>query len=90
MKYKIGDKVVFKAQSHKQYAWKLNDYEVYEIRCTAFSNENGTDYKPNTLYYGVKDKKGTETCWFEYDDFISLKKYRKQKLQKIIKHYDRN
>jgi hypothetical protein len=87
MKYKIGDKVVFKSQPYKQYAWKLNDYEVYEIRSCAFATENSDDYKMNTFYYSVKDKKGTETSWFEHDDFITIKKYRKLKLKKIIKNY---
>jgi hypothetical protein len=83
MKYKIGDKVIFKAQPYKQYAWKLNDYEIYTIIKKAFSDENTTHYKPNTEYYGVKDKFGSETTWFEYDDFITLKRYRKLKIQKL-------
>ena len=88
MKYKIGDKVIFKAQTDKVYAWKLDNYKEYIIVNKAFSDENSTDYKPNTTYYGVSDRKGTQgTCWFEAEDFITLKKYRKQKLQKIIKAY---
>lgn len=83
MNYKIGDRVIFKAQIYKQYAWRLNDYEEYVIIKKALSDENTTDYIPNTTYYGVRDNKGTETTWFEYDDFITLKKYRKQKLRKI-------
>jgi hypothetical protein len=81
--YKIGDKVIFKAQSYKQYAWRLNDFEEYIIIKMAFSDETTTDYIPNTMYYGVRDKNGVESTWFEYDDFITLKKYRKQKLRKI-------
>ena len=87
MKYKIGDKVIFKAQPAKVYAWILNDYEEYVIVNRAFSDEYSTDYKPNTTYYGVKDKKGTETTWFEENDFITIKRYRKLKLKKINKSY---
>jgi len=87
MKYKIGDKVIFKSQACKEYAWTLNDYEEYEIINKAFSDEYSTNYKPNTTYYSVKDKKGTETSWFEAKDFISVKKYRRLKLKKIIKTY---
>jgi len=55
------------------------------IKNTAISSENSRDYKPNTIYYGVKDNKGQETTWFEAEDFITLKEYRRLKLKKIIK-----
>ena len=87
MKYKIGDKVIFKAQPDKVYAWKLDNYKEYIIVNKAFSDENSTDYKPNTTYYGVSDRKGTETTWFEAEDFITIKDHRKLKLKKINKNH---
>jgi len=98
--YKIGDRVIFKAQAYKQYAWRLNDFEEYTIINKALSNENSTDYIPNTIYYVVKDNNGNETTWFEYDinslgayipsdeggyyNFCSLKQFRKQKLKRLM------
>lgn len=83
MKYKIGDRVIFKTNQYKQYSWKLNDFEEYTITNRAFSADMSSDYKPNVIYYEVQDKYGTKTSWFENDDFLTLKKYRKLKLQKI-------
>ena len=77
MKYKIGDKVVFIKKSHKEYACPLNDYEEYIINNRAF-DKMGID-----MYYGVKHKNGTETTWYDENDFIGLKEYRKKKLEKI-------
>lgn len=80
MKYKIGDSVIFKSQSHKDYSWKLNDFEEYTISNRAF------DIKCVRVFYEVEDKYGTLTSWFEDDDFLTLKEYRKLKLKKIKKN----
>ena len=75
MKYKIGDKVVFiKKPSSKEDAWPLIDYEEYIITVHAFKY---------THYYGVKHKNGSETTWYDEQDFIGLKEIRKLKLERI-------
>ena len=79
MKYKIGDKVVFiKKASSKEDAWPLVDYEEYII--THRSSDINT-------CYGVKSKEkyGDYSTWYEEQDFIGLKEYRKLKLERINK-----
>jgi len=82
MNYKIGDKVVFIFDPLKIYAWKLDNYGIYEIENIAYGSSDFDDYKKGEFYYSVKNKSCT-TSWFEYDDFLPLKKYRKLKLKKL-------
>lgn len=86
MKYKIGNKVIFKSQPYKEYAWKLNDFEEYTISNRAFDINKTFDIKSIKNYYEVADKNGNKTCWFEEDDFLTLREYRKLKIKKINKN----
>lgn len=77
MKYQIGDTVIFITVPNMKYSWKLNDYDEYIINKIAYGSE------PEQVVYGVKDKYNTETTWFTEDTFVTLKEYRKIKLNKI-------
>ena len=81
MHYNIGDKVIFIKTPGKKYSHKLIHNEIYEIYDISGTTE---DYKKK--WYGVLDKRGIVTTWFEYDDFITLKESRKQKIIKINKY----
>ena len=88
MKYKIGDKVIFIKKSSKEDAWPLKNYEEYIVSSKSYSGEreepyHKKDYTPNTYYYGVKCKNGSESTWYDEIDFIGLKEYRKLKLERI-------
>ncbi len=91
MKYKIGEKVIFLKKSSKEDGWPLNNYEEYIITESSYSGDrrypyhHDNDYTPNTYYYGVKSKEkyGSTSTWYEEQDFIGLKEYRKLKLEKI-------
>ena len=83
MKYKIGERVVFIKKSNKENAWDLNNYEIYTISDYAYNNISNNDYVVNKNYYGVWDKDGSESTWYDEIDFIGLKEYRKIKLEKI-------
>lgn len=76
---KIGDKVIFKHISNREYAWELNEGETYVIQNNALDN-NGV------MYYGIKKENNEQySSWYLEEDFYSLKKLRKEKLQKINK-----
>ena len=77
MKFRKGDKVFFIGDNSK-YSWKLNKYEEYEICGMSYKNDQFVEF-----YYGVKNKKGTETTWYEEEDFITIKQLRKLKLDKL-------
>ena len=83
MKYKIGEKVIFLKKSYKNDSWKLNKYEEYVITEHSFNKYYTDDYNAYTHYYGVKQKNGSESTWYDEMDFIGLKEYRKLKLKKI-------
>lgn len=90
--YKIGDKVFFIKQPNKSYAWLLNDYEEYTICNSSYELIDIIDgvkdvYKNVVIKkYGVKNKKGNiETTWFDANDFITLKEYRKIKIKNLMK-----
>ena len=62
----------------------------------AFANSMATNYidipcdDVHAFYYGVTNKRGVETTWYEEEDFITVQEYRKLKLNKlneIYKHY---
>jgi hypothetical protein len=75
MGYKIGERVIFMSQPKKEYGWKLKDFEEYIICNRAFDEIE---------YYTVRNISGSEeTSWFEEDDFLTLKEYRKLKLKKL-------
>jgi len=79
MRFKKGDKVVYidrLPMTDEYKGWQLNKYETYEVINIACN-------KQGEIFYGVKDKKGTETTWFSEEDFIELKEYRKLKLEKL-------
>lgn len=76
--FKTGEKVIFKNISNREYAWKLNDGEAYIIVNKGLDNQG-------ILFYGVENKNGVCTTWYLDEDFISIKKLRKQKLEKIKK-----
>jgi len=80
MQYNIGDIVIFRETKGKKYRWKLNNNEIYQIYDISKPLLNISDDK---IFYGVLDKKGVVTTWFEYNDFITLKESRKQKIIKI-------
>ena len=80
MFYNIGDKVVF-IGTNKKNKWKLNKYEVYTIYDRL--EHLLVPLEQQKLYYAVLDNKGIVTNWYEYDDFITLSKYRKNKLKKL-------
>lgn len=82
MQYNIGDKVVFIKIPNKKYAWELNNYECYTVFDIS-KTRLGVPLNEQKLYYGVLDCKGSVTTWYEYNDFIPLKKYRKEKLKKL-------
>jgi len=77
MKFNVGDKVVFIHSTNTVYAWKLCKYYTYIILEKYFDNYNSS-------YYVVKDSNGTESSWYNEKDFVSLKEYRKMKLNKLI------
>lgn len=80
MKYKKGDKVFFVKIPNKIYSWILKENIVYEIESFAFDPLTCLDR------IKVKHTNNCTTCWFEEEDFISIKELRKQKINKINKY----
>lgn len=87
MVYKVNDRVYFKYRTHIKYAWELNTNEEYVISSTAFATGNSLDFKIGKTYYEVTNKKGNSTSWFRYEDLMTVKEYRKEKLKKIMENY---
>jgi len=76
---KIGDKVIFIDRLNHDYSWKLVKGETYIIYNVAFNTEN-----PKKWFYGVKYINSNRTqCWYNIEDFLTLKEYRKEKLRQI-------
>jgi len=72
--YNKGDKVVFIRNPDIFYLWDLVDYNTYII-------DEKLTYN-GEIYYSVRDNRLTETSWFQGNDFVSIKEYRKLKLKK--------
>ena len=79
MKYNRGNKVVYvpRERMKDRYAWKLNEYETYEVVGSAF------DKLGIEILYCLKDWKGTETSWYEENDLKSIKEIRNLKLKQL-------
>lgn len=78
MKFKIGDKVVFIHNTNIAYAWKLCDYSTYIISDYAIDNYS-------TIHYSVDNlNNNTYSSWYNEKDFVTLKEYRKLKLNKLL------
>lgn len=77
MKFKNDDRVIFYPKLNKTYSWKLDDFEEYTII------NNYHDNNINKSFYIVKDHKDTQISWFEEEDFITKKEYRKLKLKNL-------
>lgn len=83
--FKKGDKVFFIGDNSK-YSWELNKYEEYEISTMSYRMEvipHTNGQLQEVFYFGVKDKKGTETTWYDTDAFLTIKQLRKVKLEKL-------
>lgn len=78
MKYKIGDTVIFISKPDKYHSWELENYKKYTIVNRAFYK-----YDPDTYHYAVDNNNGTQTSWYDEEDFITLKEFRKIKLEKL-------
>jgi len=82
MQFKKGDKVFYIGGDDFKYAWKLNKNEEYEICDMAYK-----DIKCSEFRYGVKPTNKNATwatsTWYNEEDFITLKEYRKLKLLKL-------
>ena len=82
MRFKKGDKVFFIGDDELKYAWKLDKNEEYEICDMAYKDEHFIEFR-----YGVKptnkNTTWTTSTWYNEEDFITLKEYRKLKLQKL-------
>ena len=83
MLYNIDDNVIFIGKKNKKYKHNLNKYEIYKIFDTL--EHIGIPREEQDIYYGVIDKYNMVTTWFEYDDFILLKDFRRKKLKKLNK-----
>lgn len=78
MKFKTDEKVVFIGENDEG-KWKLTKYETYVVVNHAFENLN-----PITMYCSVSNLKRTkESSWYDEEMFISLKEFRKLKLEKL-------
>ena len=76
MKYHIGDKVVFVNNSKTIYEWTITEYKFYKIY--GYSNHiSGVVY---SVKFGT-----TIQSWYRECDFMSLKEYRKLKIEKLNK-----
>lgn len=83
MYYNIGDKVIFLGPNRKN-KWKLDINRIYTIYDRL--EHLGVPLDEQKLYYAVLDSDGIVTNWFEYDEFMPIKKYRKEKLICIDKN----
>lgn len=83
MEFEIGDTVIFKSRPGSHYVWQLKDFNKYTILSRAFNSYPRDGYKGETIYYSVKSENGTETSWYEGEDFITINEYRKEKLKKL-------
>jgi len=79
MKFHTGDKVYYMPKTNREYAWELKLLDEYIITNHAFDMRTND----NTMYVGVRNKKGIETTWYDENDFLSIYEYRKYKLNKI-------
>jgi len=82
MKYKIGDKVIYIGIPNNKHSWELNMLETYEIEKVIFDTGLNTNDNYN-IYYSVIHKDNIVTCWYLEENFISIVKARKIKLEKI-------
>jgi len=76
MKYHVGDNVVFINNSKNAYDWNITEYKIYKIY--------GYSIHKSQIVYSVKFGT-TIQSWYSECDFMSLKEYRKLKIEKINK-----
>ena len=82
MKFKTGETVIFKKNTRdSKYAWELTEFEKYTVTNHSFKMSNS---KIN--YIAVNNIHGTETNWYNEEDFITIQEYRKYKLRKLNKY----
>lgn len=76
----IGDKLVCVDDDFQQYTYKLEKYKYYTLKEVVYDFK--TDY---TRYFLIEEA----PYRFSPDRFIPLKRYRKEKLQKISEYESR-
>lgn len=84
MKFKTGDKIIYYKREIDRPNHMLSLFDTYIVEDILYHKSENLEYfNKQNFFLSLLDKYNTKSFWYDCRDFMTMKEYRKFKLNRI-------